>query len=397
MKILHIIPTYFPAHRQGGPIKSVHEMNKGLVKKGVEMTVYTTNIDGKSVLNVPLNQGVDIDGVKVWYFPATFRLWEYSFAFHRALAKNAKDFDLIHITSVFLAASALGAYYAKKFKKPYIISPRGSFMEEPLKYRPLKKKVYINLIEKRNLAGAEAIHFTVEKEKDGYLKAGLPFKKSIIIPNGLDVEVSNTITRDRIHFRKKFNISSDKKIVLFMGRLHFIKGLDTLIPAFAEVVKKEPNAILVLAGPNDKNYKKEIELKIKNCKLKINNEVVFTGMLLGEDKIAAYRESDVFVLPSYSENFGIAVVEAMIAGNPVVVTKGVGISKEVEAAGAGLVVEKDVSQVAEAILKILNNSDLAKKMGEAGKKLVETEFSNEKVAEKFLKEYNKILQEYEKR
>ncbi len=418
MKILHISPTYFPAHRYGGPIKSVHELNKGLVKLGADITVYTTNMDSSGVLDIPLYQEVNVDGVRVWYFPITFRPWEYSYNLHRALSKNIKDFDIVHITSVFLSASTLGAYYARKFKKPYIISPRGNFMQEPLKFSSLKKKIYINLIEKRNLAEASAIHFTIEKEKDDYLKLGLPLRKAIIIPNSLDMGKFNTITRDSIEFRKKFNIPVDKKVILFLGRLHPIKGLDTLIPAFAEVLKKEPKAILVLAGPDDGHYRSKIEAIIaeqrglnadfrglaNNISVNQSNQhksasynIIFTGMLLGNDKIAAYRESDIFVLPSYSENFGMVVVEAMAAELPVVITKGVGISNEVEKAGAGIVVEKDVNQVAEAILKILNNPELAKKMGENGRKLVETEFSGEKVAEKWIEEYNKILIDYEKR
>ena len=119
-------------------------------------------------------------------------------------------------------------------------------------------------------------------------------------------------------------------------------------------------------------------------------------MLVGADKIAAFQESNIFVLPSYSENFGMAVIEAMAAKKPVVITKGVGISREVEVVGAGLIVEKDVSQVAGAILKILGNPQIAAEMGRRGCELVEKEFSSEKIAEKFLEEYNKILQEYEK-
>ncbi|MEW6408112.1 MAG: glycosyltransferase [Patescibacteria group bacterium] len=395
MKILHIVPSYLPAYRYGGPIRSVHELNKGLVGLGIDVTVYTTNIDISGGLNVPLNREVDVDGVKVFYFPITFRPWQYSRVLHRALAKNAKNFDLIHITSVFLSASTLGAYYAKKFNKPYIISPRGNFMQEPLKkdfLKRLKKRIYINLIEKRNLSGAAAIHFTVEKEKEDYLKTGLLLRKAIVIPNGIDVTKSEKRKTQRDEdFIKKFKIPKRKKIILFLGRLNWIKGLDTLIPAFSEVIKKEPNAVLVLAGPDENNYRKEIELKIENCKLKIGKDVIFTDMLLGDDKIAAYGESDVFVLSSYSENFGMAVAEAMVAGLPVVISKGVGISNEVEKAGAGLVIEKEINQVGEAILKILNNPDLAKKMGEAGRALVEQEFSSEKVAEKWLGEYNKLL------
>jgi len=403
MKILHLIPWYLPARMASGPIIPTHNLNKELVKKGFEVVVYNTNLDGAKILDVQLNQEVDIDGVKVFYFPISFKPWQYSFALHRALAKNVKNFDLIHITSIFLSASTLGAYYAKKFKKPYIISPHGSLMSDPLSRHFLKKKIYLNLIEKKNLKDA-AVHFLVDQEKNDYLKVGLPLKKAVFIPNGFspeefNISKSNTKMSDvptrtsdvQKFFREKFNIPSDKKIILFLARLHPIKGLDTLIPAFAEVIKKETNIVLVLAGPDENNYKKEVELKIENCKLKIGKDVVFTGMLVGEDKISALQESDIFVLPSYSECLPMAVVEAMYFGLPVVITKNVGISLLVEKVGAGIVIEKDEKQLAEAILKILNNPKLAKEMGEKGRKLIETEFPSEKVAERWIEEYKSLI------
>jgi len=131
MKILHIIPSYLPAKLASGPIIPTQNLNKELVKRGIEMVVYTTNLDDQEILDVPLNQEVNINGVKVFYFPIIFKSWQYSYKLHRALAKNIKDFDLIHISSVFLSVSTLGAYYAKKYKKPYIISPHGSLMDEP--------------------------------------------------------------------------------------------------------------------------------------------------------------------------------------------------------------------------------------------------------------------------
>jgi len=429
MKILHIVQTYVPAYRLGGTIKSVYELNKWLVKKGEDVTVYTTDINGPEDLNVPVNQLVDLDGVKVFYFKHSFpRTWSYSKYLRRVLAENVKNFDIIHSTGVFLMAATLGAYYAKKFNKPFIISPRGSLMKEPLKKKSaLKKKIYISLIEKRNLKTADAIHFTTEAEKDEYLKAGLPLKKAIIIPNGLDIEdyeIRNQYenTKLRKDFRKKFKILSDAKIVLFLSRLSWKKGLDTLIPAFAEVVKKEPKAVLIIAGGDDEDYRKEIiklinEINIrtsdvqklkpsifgtsdvqninqhKSAEININqrSNIIFTGMLIGEDKIAAYQESDVFVLPSYSENFGNVVLEAMYFGLPVIITKYVGISPSIKKAGAGLVINKDEKQLAEAILKILNNPDLAKKISEAGKKLTEKEFSWPEIAEKFINEYGEII------
>jgi len=408
MKILHISSSYFPALQMGGPIKSVHELNKWLVKNGAEITVYTTNAGLKNNKEILFKKETEIDGVKVFYFPYYGYIhWTFSPALFFALAKNVKNFDIVHITGVWNFPVSVAAFWARFYKKPYIISPRGSLMKEPLeKKSSLKKKIHLWFFGKRDLKNASAIHFTVEREKEEYLKAELPLKKIIIIPNGLNLDDFNIRKSDfpnidvnirksdflGLNFRKKFNIYSDKKIILFLARLHPIKGLDTLIPAFAEVIKKEPKAVLVLAGPDEKNYKKEIELKIVNCKLKIDKDVIFTGMILSNDKPAAYKESNVFVLPSYSENFGMAAAEAMSFGLPVIVTKGVGISDEIEKAVAGIVIEKNEKQLSEAILKILNNPDLAKKMGEQGRELVKNEFSSGKVAERFIKEYNEILE-----
>ena len=391
MKILHIIPSYLPAKLASGAIKPTHYLNKALVEKGIEVVVYTMNIDGNKKLDVPLGKEVNLDGVKVFYFPMTFRPWQYSYKLHQALAKSVKDFDLIHITSVFLSVSTLGAYYAKKFNKPYIISPHGSLMNEPLRNRNTKKQIYISLIERKNLTDASAIHFTVETEKEEYIKAGLSLKETIIIPNGLDIEEFNTITRDSAtHFKEKFGIAPDKKIILFLGRLHRIKGLDILIPAFAEIIKKEPKAVLVLAGPDDENYKREVLKFIDEVNLR-TSDIVFTGMLVGEDKTAVYKESDVFVLPSYSENFGMVVVEAMYSCLPVVITKYVGIAPEIIKNNAGIVIKKSEKELTEAILKILNNPALAQKMGESGKRLVETEFSPGKIADKWIEKYKNII------
>ena len=410
MRILDITPAYLPAFHFGGPIESVHQLNKWLVKKGVEVVVYTTNA-GLRDKDILLKKEIDLDGVKVFYFPCYgYVHWTFSPSLFWALFKNVKNFDLVHITGVWNFPVSAAAFWARVYKKPYIISPRGSLMKEPLKKKSsLKKKIYLYLFSKRDIKRATAIHFTTEAEKEEYLKAGLPLRKAVVIPNGLDIkgyEIRNEYeyTKLRNNFRKKFGIHNDAKIVLFLSRLNWKKGLDTLIPAFSEVIKKKPKAVLVLAGGDEKNYKKEIIKMINNCHLtcadfsphnsafspRESASCIFTGMLLGEDKVAAYQIADVFVLPSYSENFGMVVVEAMAAEKPVVITKGVGISKEVEAAGAGIVIEKDEKQLTEAILRILNNPDLAKKIGERGKRLVETEFSWPEIASRFMEAYKNL-------
>ena len=428
MKILHVVSSYYPAFSFGGPIESVHKLNKFLVKKGVDTTVYTSNSGLRNIrmsdiqkLNLSISGMSDIqnigkgkceiDGVRVFYFPYYgYVHWTFSPALFLALGREVKNFDLVHITGVWNFPVWAAAFWARFYKKPHIISPRGSLMKEPLeKKSQLKKKIYLSLITKRDFKKASAIHFTVEKEKKEYLKAGLPLRKAVVIPNGLDIkgyEIRNEYEYTKLgnNFRKKFGIHHNAKIVLFLSRLNWKKGLDTLIPAFSEVIKKEPKAVLVLAGGDEKNYKKEIIKMINNRHLtcadfsphnsafspRESASCIFTGMLLGEDKVAAYQIADVFVLPSYSENFGMVVVEAMAAEKPVVITKGVGISKEVEAAGAGIVIDKDEKQLAEAILKILDNPDLAKKIGERGKRLVETEFSWPEIASRFMEAYKNL-------
>lgn len=388
MRILHIVPSYLPAYKHGGPIWSVHNFNKWLVKKGINVTVYTTDIDIPE--STSRAKEIDIDGVKVFYFPASLpKQWEYSRELHKWLARNVRNFDLVHITSTFLAASTLGAHYAKKFGKPYIISPRGNLMKEPLEKKgPLKKKLYISFIEERNLTDADAVHFTVEQEKQEYDDAGLTSKKALVIPNGLDVSDFKTNIPLGV-FRKKFGISEDKKIVLFLSRINWKKGLDTLIPAFAQVLEKEQDSVLVIAGGDDEEYKKKVEKWVDEYKVK--DRVLFTGMILGVDKTGALQDSDVFVLPSYSENFGMAVIEAMYFRLPVIVTKNVGVAPYVKQNEAGFVVEKNVEEVATAVMRILRNKKLAQEMGEKGRKTVENEFAMPKIAEKWVEAYNGLI------
>lgn len=366
MKILHIVPTYFPATRYGGPIQSVHDLNKNLVKLGHQVTVFTTNIDGKNDLVVPLGQPQFLDGVEVCYFSATFRPWFYSYAMRKALIEKIKEFDLVHITSVFLSASTLGAHYAKKFNKPYIISPRGSLMLETLKKSGLKKRLYLSFIEKCNLAGASAIHFTTELEKTEYLIAKLPLKNSLVIPNFLE-----PINRfpEKGTFRTKFGLGFEEKIILSLGRLNWKKGFDTLIPAFAEIQKNIPITRLVIVGGDEGGYKKNIQILIS--KFQLESEVIFVGELRGEEKLSAYQDADLFVLPSYAENFAMTVLEAAQCGLPSVVTPAVGLADEIIKNEAGLVIEKNSEKFAGAIVEILKDENKRLEMSRRARLMAE--------------------------
>lgn len=362
-------------------------MNVGLAEKGVDVTVYTTDLDIDE--SMPRSERVEVDGVDTFYFPCSFEPWEYSWGLHRKLAETAGDFDLIHITSTFLSASTLGAYYARRTDTPYIISPKGNLMVEPLAERsPLKKKLYLNLIEKKNLAGASAIQFTVPKEEREYLEAGLPLQDDILIPNGLNMEdLEADVEPGR--FRKEHGIDEDTNMVLFLSRLVWKKGLDTLIPAFARVLQEEPDSTLVIAGSGEERFERELRQMVSA--LGLGDKVKFVGFIMDEEKVSAFQDADIFALTSYSENFGMVVVEAMHFGLPVVITENVGLSDPVKEAGAGKVIEKDAQQTTRAILDLLQNPKERKKMGQAGKKLVKGKFAMDKVADQWKKEYKRII------
>lgn len=392
MKILHVVPSYYPAIQYGGPIESVHNLNKWLVAQGAEVTVYTTDADGPSRLLVPKGEAVDVDGVKVFYFPLSFpKRWFYSWALHRALRKNINHFDCIHETSVFLSTSWLVAKIARRNRVPYIISPRGSFMKEPLKKGGFKKKIYIKIFEKKNLQEAAAIHFTIPLEEREFHLQKIQAKKIIIIPNSFDPQkFSKDIPQNT--FRERYGIPKGDFVVLFLSRISWKKGFDTLIPAFAKIEKEASDAWLVIVGGDGEGYQEKVYEFIDREK-NMKNKVIFTGMLVGDERIAAYQDADVFVLPSYAENFGNVILEAAYFGVPVVTTPTVGLADAIQKNNAGLVVEKDVEKFAAAIISLLRDDAKRDVMGKNGWRMALHDFSPKEVAEKWMKAYAEIIKE----
>jgi glycosyltransferase involved in cell wall biosynthesis len=410
MKVLHVCPTYWPAFESGGPTQSVHSLNKALVKNGINVTVYTTDVGLRGDFWRRLKRENNLNGVRVIYFKSFgYKHYNFSPTLFWALAFHAGSFDIIHLTGIWNFTVAFGVFWAKIYRKPYIISPRGSLMKEPLKRKgSVRKNIYLSVFGKMFLRDAALIHFTAENEKEEYLEAGFPLKKGIIISNSFDTEEFENLREgaDGKRFRNKFNISERQKVILFLSRLSWKKGFDTLLPAFADVLKKEKDAILVLAGCDDEGYAEKVEeiafsvgfrkdqiislIHPQGNKLAVDPKIIFTGMLLDKDKVSAFLGSDVFVLPSYSENFGMAVAEAMCFELPIIVTKYVGIAPLIKERGAGVVIEKNRDELAGAILKVLEGRADVRQMVRAAKKLVE-EFSLSRVATAMSEAYKKAI------
>lgn len=385
MKILHVIASIAP--RYGGPSNMVICLCREIAKLGHEMTIFTTNIDGKQNLDVPLDRPVYTDGVKIGYFPVQWpRPYKFSWPLLKALRDEIPKFDVVHIHSLYLFPTLIAARYCGKYSVPYIISPHGTLDPYIRKRHSFRKRAYNFLFEKHNLDGAAAIHYTTEEERD--LAASLQIKaNSVIVPLGVD-SAGYAALPPFGAFRKRYPELKDKKIILFLGRINFKKGLDILAHAMGEVVRNRNDVYLVLAGPDNEGYGTKVRQWLE--KERTLHRSLFTGMLLGREKLALLRDSDLFVLPSYSENFGIAVVEAMACGLPVVISNKVNIWREVAKAEAGIITDCDASQVAEAILGLVDDPELRIKMGEKGERLVQKNFTWSKAAEKMIEVYAKI-------
>jgi len=380
LRILQVLPFYLPAHRYGGPVQSVHGLARSLVGLGADVTVFTTDIDGPGNLDVPLEREIALDGVRVWYFPVgSPRSWTRAPRLGAALALRVKEFDLVHVHGLFQYPTLVSCRACRRRGVPYVLSPRGMLDPHAIRVKStVKKRLYLALFEGRNLKRATALHFTSAEERT--LAAEMSFRtRGFVVPNGLDLVAFPDVPRS--HPQRE----SLQNTILFLGRMSKKKGLDLLIPAFAQVVAAHPTARLTLAGPDNEGYLSTVEALISQHGLQ--DSVRYVGMLLGKDKLDALRGAAFLVLPSYSENFAMVVIEALACRTPVVVSDRVNVWPAVVQSQAGLVTACDVSALADAMLEMLGDRDQMREMGDKGRELVEREFTWDRLGKKMLDVY----------
>jgi len=389
MKVLHITPSYLPAYEFGGPVKTVHELCASLAKGGLDISVFTTNITLEGRKEVEVNKEYVKDGVRITYFPVSFpKQYCYSPKLARALMDNIHNYDIVHLHSVYRYTTFIGARLCQRYNKPYLLNPLGAIDPSMINLKSrLKKTAYIKLFEGGNIENAAAIHAASDFEKEAILSMG--FRRPIaIIPPALNLEEYSRPRGPR-GLNARFPALSGKKVILFLGRVHPKKGLDLLAGAFKKACEKRDDIFLAVAGPGETEYVNKIKRLFENTG--VSDKVLFTGALLEEEKISALYESDIFVLPSYGENFGIAVLEAMACRRPVIITNRVGLFPDVKEYRAGIVTNCDQKEIAGALLTLLNDESMGKAMGENGRRMAEDKFTNDEVADRTIKVYREIL------
>ena len=301
MRILHVVPTYAPAWKHGGPIRAVHGLCKALVARGHAVSVFTTDVDTGGAVPAT-GEAVPLDGVAVHYFPVRLRRLYDSPAMARALRERIGAFDLVHLHSVFLRPTALAARAAERAGVPYLVAPRGMLVPDLIRRRGrLRKALWLRLVERRTLAKAAGLHATSALEAEEAGRLGMPLPRIFVVPNGVEAEA----------YDPELPVSSSVRamivgapFLLFLGRLSWKKGLDRLIPALT----RTPEVALAVAGNDEEGIRPQ--LAALAAEHGVSDRVTFLGEVGGNDKAALLHQTVALVLPSYSENFGNSALEA---------------------------------------------------------------------------------------
>jgi glycosyltransferase involved in cell wall biosynthesis len=386
-RILVVTPFYKPAYVYGGPTRSIPALCEGWVSLGVEVTVYTTNANGAVNLPVSTEQGYEINGVTVQYFQRRLRgNYFYSPDLAQACHIGVKQFDLVYIASNWGYPFIPVCRAAIHSGIPFVITPRTSFMRETWKGKYLKKLAYHRLFERSLITRAVAIHYTTtfEVTESVWLGLNVPF---FVVPNPVDIEEFSQLPETG-GFRNKYSIERDAKIILFLGRIEVRKGIDLTLRAFSSVKNEFPDARLVLAGPEEDGYLDTV-MRMANS-LGVLDRLTVTGFLNAWQRLEAIVDADIFILTSYSENFGMALVEAMAGGLPVLISDRVGIGDDVSDTGAGIVAPLNPDAIARGLAYMLSCPEQRRTMGQQGKQAAQ-KYQPRKVAELMLTELEPFI------
>ncbi|MBE9111921.1 glycosyltransferase [Nodosilinea sp. LEGE 07298] len=391
MRILQIIPSISLVY--GGPSQMVRGFAQGLAAAGAEVTILTTNSNGDAgqpSLDVPLGVPVPEDKYTVRYFSCSpWRRYKFSVGLLRWLYQHGHEYDLAHIHALFSPLSTAAATVARWQELPYILRPLGTLDPADLQKKKHLKQIYGRLLEAPNLAGAAALHFTspIEGEVSHRFGSTAP---DWVIPLGVQPPPS-VPDPDCQRLLAQLGIPTNRPFVLYLSRLDPKKGLDLLLPALEQVMAQGTDFQLVLAGgnPQDPAYERVVGDRIRASPL--GDRTSLTGFVTGSTKAALLQAADLFVLPSYYENFGIAVAEAMAAGVPVVVSKGVYIWPDIAASGSGWVCELSVESVALALAEALGNSAQRQLRGQQAQRYAREYYDWGAIAQQTLAAYATVL------
>ena len=381
MKVLHVIPSV--SESQGGPSRAIIDIERALTARNIDVTTVTTNDDGNSrTLDVQCGEPIATRHATRWYFPRSTVFFKTSAGMGDWLIGSIGRFDIVHAHGLFSFAPVAAAFLARRAGVPYVLRPLGVLGSYGMtRHHPLLKKMSLALIERPLIEAASAIHFTSRAERDEAAALGLKCR-GVVIPLGIDAGRSTGQER-----RKRPNGAEPFKL-LSLSRIDPKKNLEGLIRALALVAARNPAVSLSIAGRGDRRYVATLQALARA--LDIADRVHWLGHVEGERKAEALATASAFVLPSYAENFGLAVVEALAAGLPCIVSRGVAVARDIEAAQAGLVVATNAESIAAGIEQVLGSEDRYAAMSRAARAVALGAFSLEAMGERLDALYREI-------
>ena len=380
MKILHVIPDMSPA--TGGPVTAVLKMSIEQYRLGHEVSIVTTNYQFSK-------NSANPNGVTMHCYPCHLGPWRWSYSLMRDLPNIMNGMDLVHIHMIWEFPILWAAITAKRNQIPFVLSPCGMLDQYSMSKSRWKKILYLTMFRRSILNEAVTIHFTSKNEQlnSGKICSTL---KSFVCP--LAVTLGDQDKKNlESQFRQRFPQVSNKQIILFLSRVQKVKRPDLVIKSFSQIMTNSNNICLVIAGPGDSAYIHRLTDIVK--KLKLEEKVVFTGILSRDVVQEAYCAAHIYVHPSERENFGLTIFEAMAVGCPVVVSDKIDWAEEIKNEGAGLVCPLTENAVAEAISTLISQESLRYEIINNAKRFISNNFTWEKVIKKLMAIYGDILRE----
>jgi glycosyltransferase involved in cell wall biosynthesis len=389
MKILHNF-SFFSLRRGGGTVDLIYKLSKAQAQRGHDVAIYTTDYDLdrdyinslKGVHVVPFHSWLNISPLYFFFAPA----------FIREIRRSLREFDVVHLHCLRSFDNLVISHYARKYGCPYVVDAHGSAprgIEGTAWFRRMIRWLFDLFFGNRILKGATFVIAESEVGVREYRELGVTQKKIVLITPLHDFSIFSRLPA-RGMFREKYNLEG-KRIIVFMGRINWVKGLDFLVESFYEVLRYRNDAVLVIVGSDD-GYKAELENLIE--KLGISNKVLFTGFLNGQDKLSALVDADVFVQTSRYEQGAWAPYEAVMCNVPIIVSDNSGAGEDVKKMDTGYLVKfGNKEDLADKIQYVLNNPDKAAEKTRKAKEYIVENLSLERGIHKYEQVYETCVRE----
>lgn len=386
MRILHVVPTYLPAVRYGGPIQSVHGLAAGQAALGHAVEVFTTNVDGPTNSAVPVGVPIDVDGVRVTYYETGVGRKLYrSPDMGKALGDCVDTFDIVHLHSVFLWPTLAGARIAAARRVPFVLSPRGMLVSDLIRRKSAFLKTgWIELFERDTIRDAAALHVTAANEADDLKPFGFSLPPVWVVANGVhlparshDAEAVSEDVRNAI---------AAGPYILALGRINWKKNLVALVEAMAMV----PDQRCIIAGNAEDDHASDLRRRIAELGV-ADRLVILDRQIEDADKSLLYQCCSLFVIPSLHENFGNVALEAMASSKAVVVSSGAGVAALIAEAGAGVVVAPRADAISDAVSRLAASPTWREACGRAGRRVVEERYGWHRIAGEMVTHYGTVV------